>query len=186
MKFEAAVRAISDTNTAIYSIGFSTGKSEVGRESAKILGDSDPGPAGGCMARNHADDPETSNNVAMQAYDCLSLLAPPLRLAKVAFLAIRDGMQRNVPETIAKLTGGEYFKLTDAKSLERDLHTISNHIPTATSLASSRNPLMRVSTPSVYRHPATRVSLSPQEMATGPTPTLRRRLRRRFHSDCLA
>jgi hypothetical protein len=25
--------------------------------------------------------------------------------------------------------GGEYYKLTNAKSLERDLHTISNHIP---------------------------------------------------------
>jgi VWFA-related protein len=129
IKFDEAVRAIGDTNTAIYSIGFSSGKAEVGHESIKLLGDPNAGPAGGCMAKDHADDPETSNNRAMQAYDCLSLLAPPLRLAKIAYLAVRDGFQRNVPETIARVTGGEYFKLTDAKSLERDLHTISNHIP---------------------------------------------------------
>jgi hypothetical protein len=30
---------------------------------------------------------------------------------------------------VAKLTGGEYFKLTSAKSLEHDLATITNHIP---------------------------------------------------------
>jgi hypothetical protein len=81
------------------------------------------------MAKDHADDPDTSNNRAMQAYDCLSLLAPPLRLAKMAVMAAIAGLQKNVPETIARLTGGEYFKLTNAKSLERDLATISNHIP---------------------------------------------------------
>jgi hypothetical protein len=37
-------------------------------------------------------------------------------------------MKENVPETVARLTGGEYFKLTDPKKLERDLATISNHL----------------------------------------------------------
>jgi hypothetical protein len=47
----------------------------------------------------------------------------------MAAIAATDGLKRNVPETVAHLTGGEYFKLTDAKALERSLLTISNHIP---------------------------------------------------------
>ena len=122
-----ALRAISDTNTAIYSIGFSSGKFEAGNEQAKFF-DGKPGPSHGCMAKDHSDAPDTSNNRAEQAYDCLALLAPPLMYAKMAVIAARDGFQKNVPETIAHLTGGEYFKLTNEKSLERDLQTISNHI----------------------------------------------------------
>lgn len=30
---------------------------------------------------------------------------------------------------MSHLTGGEYFKLTDSKSLERHLATIGNHLP---------------------------------------------------------
>jgi VWFA-related protein len=125
-----ALRAISDTNTAIYSIGFSSGLSDFKHQSAKALGDSTPGPAHGCMSRD-PNDPNVNlkQNPAEQAYDCLSLLAPPLRLAKAAAIAAFDGMQKNIPETVARLTGGEYFKLTNAKSLDRDLATISNHIP---------------------------------------------------------
>jgi hypothetical protein len=70
-----------------------------------------------------------SQNPASQAFDCLALLAPPLRLATIAFVAARDGLKRNIPESVAKLTGGEYFKFGSEKNLERDLHTISNHIP---------------------------------------------------------
>ena len=43
--------------------------------------------------------------------------------------------QRNAPETVAALTGGESFKLTDAKSLERSLASISNHLPNRYSLS---------------------------------------------------
>ena len=66
---------------------------------------------------------------ASQAFDCLAQLGPPLALAKMAAIATVDGMHRNIPETIAKLTGGEYFKFNDARSLERDLVAISNHVP---------------------------------------------------------
>jgi VWFA-related protein len=130
MKLVETLRAISDTNTAIYSIGFSTGGDELKTESAMALGDSTPGPAHGCMSRD-PNDPQVdlSRSVAAQAYDCLSLLAPPLRIAKAVAIAAFEGFQRNTPETVAHLTGGEYFKLTSAKSLDRDLHTISNHIP---------------------------------------------------------
>jgi VWFA-related protein len=129
-KLEEALRAISDTNTAIYSIGFSSARDELKHESAKALGDSTPGPAHGCMSRD-PNDPNVNlkQNPAAQAYDCLSLLAPPLRFAKAAAIAAFDGLQKNIPETVARLTGGEYFKLTSAKSLDRDLQAISNHIP---------------------------------------------------------
>jgi VWFA-related protein len=123
-----ALREISDTNTAIYSIGFSSG--EFRHEAAKALGDSTPGPAHGCMSRD-PNDPNVNlkQNPAAQAYDCLSLLAPPLRVAKAAAIAAFDGFHKDIPETVARLTGGEYFKLGSEKNLERDLHTISNHIP---------------------------------------------------------
>ena len=126
-KLDDALRAVSDTNTSIYAIGFSSAKSDVAHEASKFSS-SDPGPAHGCFARDHKDDPETSDNPFIQAWDCLSLLAPPLRLVKMAALAT-EGLQKNVPETVARLTGGEYFKLGNQKSLERTLQTISNHIP---------------------------------------------------------
>ena len=130
-----ALRAISDTNTAIDSFGFATTRAVMKREGAVAfpyagLGiTTPPGPAGGCMAKDHADDPTTSDNRAMQAFDCLSLLAPPLRLAKMAAISAINGFRHNIPETVAELTGGEYFKATDTRSLERGLQTLSNHIP---------------------------------------------------------
>jgi hypothetical protein len=71
----------------------------------------------------------TGKQVANQAYDCLGLLLPPLALAKIAFNAGMNGLKHNVPETVAELTGGEYFHFKDAKTMERDLQTISNHVP---------------------------------------------------------
>ncbi len=130
LRLEDALREISDSNTAIYSIGFSSGASDLKHESAKALGDPTPGPAHGCMSRDpNAPNVNLKENPAVQAYDCLSLLAPPLRIAKAAAMAARDGLDKNIPETVAHLTGGEYFRLTGEKSLERDLQTISNHIP---------------------------------------------------------
>jgi VWFA-related protein len=135
IKIEEAVRAISDTNTSIYSIAYSTAKSEAAHYGYKelpyradgTLANAHPHPPHGCMGKD--PDPDATQNKAIQAYDCLAQLAPPLALAKMAAIAINDGMRRNVPETVAKLTGGEYFKLTDAKSLEHSLETISNHLP---------------------------------------------------------
>jgi VWFA-related protein len=127
---EDALRAISDTNTAIFSFGFSSGRDELKQGSEKAISNSDPGPAHGCMSRDPSDPQvDLSKNVAVQAYDCLGLLAPPLALAKAAFIAATEGLKKNIPETVARLTGGEYFKLTNEKALERDLQTISNHIP---------------------------------------------------------
>jgi VWFA-related protein len=138
LKLEDALRSISDTNTAIYSIGFSTGKSEAAHYAARELPtqpgglwmeNHHPNPPHGCLGKDPDPDPDASHSKLVQAYDCLTQLAPPLALAKIAAIAATDGLRRNIPETVAHLTGGEYFKLTDARSLERDLATISNHIP---------------------------------------------------------
>jgi len=40
-----------------------------------------------------------------------------------------NGMHKNVPETVAQLTGGEYYKFENEKSFERGLIVISNNIP---------------------------------------------------------
>lgn len=128
-RLDEALKAISDTNTAIYAIGFSSGTNEVGKQVEK-LGSAQPGPAHGCFSRDPNDpNVDLSKNLGTQSFDCIAELAPPLRLAAMAFVAVRDAMQKNIPESVARLTGGEYFKLTNAKSLERDLSTISNHIP---------------------------------------------------------
>lgn len=118
-----ALRALGDTNTSIYSVGFASTKADIAREGAKLNSD-EPGPEHGCFAH----DP-TADNRATQNFDCLAQLLPPLRLAKMAEIAARDGLRRNVPETVARLTGGEYFKFKDAKTLNHDLLTIANHIP---------------------------------------------------------
>jgi len=130
LKLDEALREISDTNTVIYSIGFSSGRDEFKNEGGKALGSSTPGPAHGCMSRD-ANDPnvDLTKSAAAQAYGCLELLAPPLALARAAAIAAFDGLRKNIPETVARLTGGEYFKMGSEKNLQRDLQTISNHIP---------------------------------------------------------
>jgi hypothetical protein len=136
---DEALRAISDTNTAIYSLGFSSGKSEAVHYGSRELpfSKSDGGivkenarsnPPHGCMGDDPAD-PDEARNKAVRAYDCLTQLAPPLALAKMAAIAMTDGLQRNVPETVAQVTGGEYFKFEDARGLERGMVAISNHVP---------------------------------------------------------
>ncbi len=69
------------------------------------------------------NDPNVNlkENPAEQAFGCLSLLAPPLGIAKAVVIALFDGMQKNIPETVAHLTGGEYFKLGNQKSMEHSL-----------------------------------------------------------------
>ena len=130
LKLDDALREISDTNTVIYSIGFSSGKDELKGNSVKALGSATPGPTHGCMSRDPNDpNVDLTKSAAAQAYGCLELLAPPLALARAAAIAVFDGLQKNIPETVARLTGGEYFKLGSEKNLERDLQTISNHIP---------------------------------------------------------
>jgi VWFA-related protein len=125
-----ALRQIDDTNTAIYAMSFSSIKSYAKHEAGKIWEDPTPGPAHGCFAKDpNAEKDEVSSNPWEKTYDCLGLLAPPLRLAKLAAMTAADGLEHNVPETVARLTGGEYFRFEDGRSLVRDLVTVSNHLP---------------------------------------------------------
>jgi VWFA-related protein len=157
IKLEDAIRAVSDSNTSIYAIGFSTGKSEAAHYAHRELPTGPPtwqmgpnplqpggftffelqnhipNPPHGCMGKDpdphDTDDPDKSTSTLSRLYDCTGQLLPPLLLAKTAAIAAWDGVQRNIPETVAHLTGGEYFKLTDTKSLEQSLLTIANHLP---------------------------------------------------------
>jgi VWFA-related protein len=129
-KIGDALRAIGDTNTAIYSVAFSSLKAHTAHEAERMIHDDTPGPDHGCFAKDpDADAHEVSENRAMQDFDCLGLLAPPLRLAKLAAVATAESLHRNVPETVAQLTGGEYFGFENSRNLVRDLVTISNHVP---------------------------------------------------------
>jgi VWFA-related protein len=138
LTLDRALRAVTDTNTIIYSIAFSTGTSEAAHYAARELPtqpvglgleNPHPNPPHGCMGKDPNPDPDSTTNKAIQFYDCLTQLLPPLALAKMAAIEATDGLKQNIPETVARLTGGEYYKLTDARSLERDLATISNHVP---------------------------------------------------------
>jgi VWFA-related protein len=130
-----AVRSVSDTNTAIYSFGFSTTKEAVKHEASKLPRPggtpygNEPYGAGGCMSMDPNADPDAHGNRRVQALDCASDLLPPLRLVRMAFIAAKDGLKRNVPESVAQLTGGEYFAFTNAATLKRSLLTVSNDVP---------------------------------------------------------
>ena len=47
----------------------------------------------------------------------------------MAEIALRNALRKNISEAVAQSTGGENFKFKDAKTLNRDLFTIANHIP---------------------------------------------------------
>jgi len=137
VKIEDALRAVSDTNTVIYSLAFSSSRSAVKHEASK-LSDSTPGPEHGCFSHDPKTDPTINKDgtkgpaeesKATQYYDCIAELLPPLRLAKMAAIIGMSGLRRNAPETVAKLTGGEYFHFSNRRDLERGLATISNHVP---------------------------------------------------------
>jgi VWFA-related protein len=125
---EDAVRSVSDTNTVIYSFAFSSTKSAVGHEAGQFSTDQ-PGPAGGCFANDPNAAPSQKKGKAEKTYDCLSDLAPPLRAAKIAAIAIMSAMRKNAAETVAHLTGGEYYSFKDRKSLQKAMLTVSNHVP---------------------------------------------------------
>ena len=145
-KLEDALRAIDDTNTTIYGLGFSTTKADMQHDADQFNSDLTPAPTHGCLAKDQTNGSDTNpvqvpdgkgNNRAMQTFNCLTLLAPPLFLAKMATMAALDGIHRNVPECAARLTGGEYFKFENRRSLERGLITLSNQIPNSYALSFS-------------------------------------------------
>ena len=129
---DEALRAVSDTNTAIYSFGFASTKVKLKHEAKKFgyvgLPPLPPGPAKGCFSKEGAD-PEYDGHYNRQVLDCLSQILPPLRLATLAEIAVTNGMRRNVPQSVAELTGGEYFAFKNAKTLAQQLVHIMNDVP---------------------------------------------------------
>ena len=98
-KIEDALRAIGDTNTGIYALGFSTGKSEAAHYAYRELPikvggpgleNANPNPPGGCMGKD--PDPDAPTNKLVQAYNCLTQLVPPLGLATVAGIAAANDL----------------------------------------------------------------------------------------------
>jgi VWFA-related protein len=145
-KLEDALRAIDDTNTIIYSLGFSTTRADMQHDADEFNSDLTPAPTHGCFAKDQSNGSDThpvqvpdgnGNNRAMQTFNCLSLLAPPLFAARMAAMAALDGIHRNVPQSVARLTGGEYYKFENERSLDRGLITISNQIPNSYALSFS-------------------------------------------------
>jgi hypothetical protein len=133
-----ALRAISDTNTVMYSVGFHTTGTDEGKEAAKFgspwTPPLEPGPQHGCFSRDMGTDAngnkiKPTESTGSQDLNCVEELLPPLRLAHLAEIAARNALRRNISESVAHLTGGEYFKFKNAKTLNHDLFTIANHIP---------------------------------------------------------
>jgi VWFA-related protein len=126
---DETLRLISDTNTAMYSFGFSSTRPAVSHEASKFgFGSTEPGPAHGCFSRNGADS-EYEGHYSKQVLDCISQLAPPLRLATMAFLTARNALRTKTAEAIAQLSGGEFFHFHDAKDLKAGLIALSNDVP---------------------------------------------------------
>lgn len=124
---DEALRLISDTNTAMYSFSFSSTRAAVSHEASKF-GSSTPGPARGCFSREGADR-EYDGHYSKQVLDCISQLAPPLRLATMSFLAARTGLRAKTAESVARIAGGEFFHFRNAKELKTALIVLSNDLP---------------------------------------------------------
>jgi VWFA-related protein len=125
-----ALRLISDTNTTLYSFGFSSTRAALAHNAPGIqVGGyshpNEPGPPHGCFSREGADA-EYDGHYSKQVFDCISLLAPPLRLATMAFLTARNALRTNTAATLAQLTGGEFFRFSNAKDLREDLIAVSH------------------------------------------------------------
>jgi len=160
----AAVRLLSETNTAIYTLAVSTAYADVSKYGAKNLptkrmplppkhgqlpasaiqagSGGVPGGVAGALATGIAfenptpnssggclKDPDAKGTSVSKGYDCLAQLAPPLAAARIAVIAASESIRQNIPETVARLTGGEYFALGDERTMERTLSTIANHLP---------------------------------------------------------
>ena len=132
ISLDSVVRAVGDSNTTIYSLAFSSTRSDVAHHAKKLPGTTyaeTPYAPGGCMSRTPGADPDAHGNRAIQGWDCAGDLLPPLRMAEIAFVAVKDKMRRNVPQALTHLTGGEYFSFKNANSLAIDMGEIRNDLP---------------------------------------------------------
>jgi VWFA-related protein len=126
-KLDDAVHLLSDTNTSFYSFAFNSTHSAVAHEASKFDSKT-PNPAHGCFSKKGADA-EYEGHYSKQVLDCISQLAPPLRLATMAFIAARGSLQDKTAETVAELAGGRYFTFKNEKDLKAALIKLSNDVP---------------------------------------------------------
>ena len=133
--FEEVVRKLNDTNITVFSFGFSSTKAAVSHEATppRRPGNNsyhgDAYYAGGCMSRDPDADPDAGGSRSHQALDCATDLLPPIRLGRMAFAAATDSLKRNLPESVARMTGGEYAAFKNAKTLKQGMVNISNDLP---------------------------------------------------------
>ena len=81
------------------------------------------------LFRSDPTDAEYDGHYSLQVLDCISDLAPPLRLATMAFLAAHDSLRSNAAESIARLSGGEFFRFDGAAELRKDFIRASHDLP---------------------------------------------------------
>lgn len=122
----STLRLVGDTNTALYSFAFSSAHAAVAHEWSKFNQD-EPGPPHGCFSRAGADA-EYDGHYSRQVLDCLSQLAPPLRLATMAFLTARYALRTNTASSLAQLTGGEFIRFGNAQELRNRLIAVSRDV----------------------------------------------------------
>jgi hypothetical protein len=124
-----ALRLITGANITLYSFGFPSTRAQLSQEALKLGYNhpTEPGPAKGCFSRDGADA-EYEGHYSHQVLDCISQLAPPLRLATMAFLTARNGLRTNTSASLAQLTGGEFFPFNNAKDLRERLIAASHDV----------------------------------------------------------
>jgi VWFA-related protein len=113
-----ALRDLSETNTTIYSMTFSTSKAETG---AALADHTLPPETRACLAAA-----ARSGNVDPGAQARCISFTPLVVLGTRLVIA---GLSRDTPATIARLTGGEYMHFDDEKSLESGLYAVANDLP---------------------------------------------------------
>jgi|HubBroStandDraft_1064217.scaffolds.fasta_scaffold65576_4 hypothetical protein len=69
------------------------------------------------MSQDPGADPDAHGNRRVQALDRASDLVPPLRLVRMAFIAAKDGLKPNVPESVAQSTEGLYFGMNESSPI---------------------------------------------------------------------
>lgn len=173
-----ALHELSDTNTSIYALSFPSTKTQIKNEAHKFgyagAAPLPPGPEHGCFSRDPNAPPHTTESRGEQDFDCLAELLPPLRLAKMVEIATRNSLRKNVPETSAHLSGGEYFSFKDPKSLRRDLFTISNDVPNRYVLIfrpQSPHPGLHALTVELKEHPEFRLDARTEYWVDEPSNT---------------
>jgi VWFA-related protein len=117
-RLNEALRDVSETNTAVYSMTFSTSKAEIG---AALANKDLPPETRSCLEAAA----RSKNGPSGAQQRCLSFTPLVVLGARLGIA----GLSRNTPATIARLSGGEYMQFDNEKTLESGLSNIANQLP---------------------------------------------------------